>query len=263
MNHLAQLQHNFLHSILDRNQSSIVSAISASGRAAPTTQLAVYSNAYLLRLREVLEIDFPVLATVLGENAFNKLADTYIKVHPSHTYSLRSFGAQLATFLRKQPGYKETPVLAELATFEWGLGQAFDAVNNPVITTETMSQIPPENWPRLQLVFHASVYRIDFVWNTPELWKAHKADLTPPEIRKNSAPVPWIIWRQDYNIRFRSLEDNEEPFFNAAHEGASFANMCDVMSELIIPEKVPLHAASILKRWIRDGLISRIMYRQR
>ena len=153
-------------------------------------------------------------------------------------------------------------MLAEIAAFEWGLGNAFDAVDDPVITTETMGQIPPEDWPALRLVFHPSVNRVVFVWNTPELWKAHKADSTPPEVRKNSAPVPWVIWRQDLNIRFRSLENDEQSFFKAAQEGATFANMCDVLSVLNLPESVPLRAASILKRWIRDGLISRIMYRQ-
>ena len=262
MKHLAQLQHNFQHSLLDRNHSAILSAISASGRAAPTTQLAVYSNAYHLRLREVLEIDFPELAAALGEDAFDKLADSYIEAHPSHGYSLRSFGAQLTTFLRKQPGYRETPVLAELAAFEWELVKAFDAVDDPVITTKAMSQIPPEDWPGLRLVFHPSVYRINFIWNTPELWKAHKSDSTPPEVQENSAPVPWLIWRQDLKIRFRSLDNDEQSFFNAAEEGATFADMCDVLSALILPENVPLRAVSILKRWIRDGLISRIMHRQ-
>jgi hypothetical protein len=262
MKHLAQLQRDFQHSLLSRNHSAVLSAISASGRAAPTRQLAVYSNAYRLRLREVLEIDFPVLAAALGEDAFDKLADAYIGAHPSHGYSLRGFGAQLSTFLRKQPGYRETPVLAELAAFEWGLGKAFTAVDDPVITTETMSQIPSEVWPSLQFVFHASVYRINFAWNTPELWKARKADSTPPEVRENLEPVPWIIWRQDLKIRFRSLENDEQSFFNAAQEGATFTDMCDVLSVLNPPESVPLRAASILKCWIRDGLISRIMYRQ-
>ena len=258
MKRLAQLQRNFQHCLLDRNHDAVLSAISASGCAAPAMQLAVYSNAYRLRLREVLETDFPVLAAALGEDAFDELADAYIEVHPSHSYSLRDFSGQLASFLCKQPGYREIPVLAELATFEWRLGKAFDADDDPVITTETMCHIPPQDWPGLHLVFHASVHRIDFGWNTPELWKAHKADTTMPEVRENSAPVPWLLWRQNLKIRFRSLENDEQLVFDAAQQGATFADMCDMLSISISPESVPLRAASILKRWISDGLVSRI-----
>ena len=258
MKHLAQLQHNFQHGLLARNPATVLPAITTAGRAAPETQLSVYSNAYHLRLREVLALDYPVLAAALGGEAFDVLADAYIEAHPSHGYSLRSFGTQLAAFLRDQPGYRETAVLAELASFEWQLGQAFDTLDDPVVTTDTIKQIPPEAWPGLQFVFHASVQRIDFLWNTPELWKAYKADMTPPEISENAALVPWLIWRQDLTVRFRSLENDEQSFFNAAQQGATFAEMCDVLSTSIPPEKIPLRAASILKHWISHGLISRI-----
>ena len=258
MKHLTQLQRNFQQCLLARNPATVQPAITTAGRAAPETQLSVYTNAYHLRLREVLALDYPVLVAALGTAAFDELADAYIEAHPSHGYSLRSLGAQLATFLHKQPDYREIPVLAELATFEWQLGKAFDAVDDPVMSPETMNQIPPEDWPILKLVFHGSVHRIDFAWNTPELWKAHKADTTPPEVRENAAPVPWLIWRQDFKIRFRSLENDEQLFFNAAQQGATFAEMCDVLSASIPPESVPLRAATILKCWISDGLVSRI-----
>jgi hypothetical protein len=258
MKHLAQLQRNFQHGLLARNPTPVLPVITTAGRATPKTQLLVYTNAYHLRLQEVLELDYPVLAAALGGVVFDALADAYIEAYPSHGYSLRGFGAQLVTFLRKQPGYRETPVLAELASFEWRLGQVFDAVDDPVITTEAMQQIPHENWPGLQLVFRASVDRIDFGWNTPALWKAHKAETTPPEVRKNAVPEPWLIWRQDLTIQFRSLENDEQLFFNLALQGATFAEMCEVLSASIPPENVPLRAASILKRWISDGLVSRI-----
>lgn len=258
MKHLAQLQRDFQHCLLVRNNGAVLSAITANGRAAPDTQLAVYSHAYRLRLREVLANDFPVLAAALGDGAFDELADAYIEAHPSRGYSLRGFGAQLATFLRKQPGYRATPALAELAMFEWTLGEAFDAADDPVVTIEAMTHIPPGDWPGLRLVFHASVHRIDFAWNTPELWKAHKAGSETPEVDGNSAPVPWLIWRQDLKTRFRSLENGEQPVFDAARQGAIFADMCEVLSETIPPEAVPLRAASILKRWISDGLVSRV-----
>jgi hypothetical protein len=260
MKHLAHLQSSFQHALLEQDQDAVLSAISTSGRAAATTQFEVYSKAYRLRLKEVLEIDYPVLAAALGGAAFDKLANGYIEAHPSNGYSLRGFGVHLAAFLREQPVYGETPVLAELAKFEWELSKAFYAADDPVITTKIMSQIPPEAWPVLQLKFHPSVQLNDFTWNAPQLWKARKADMAPPEVHENKLPVHWIIWRQDFKIRFRSLQDNEYPTLIAARQGSTFADMCEVLGVFIPQESIPLHAASILKSWVRDGLISKFRY---
>jgi hypothetical protein len=259
MNRLSRLQQDFQHCLLAGNDEPVLSAITGTGRTAPKAQLAVYTNAYRLRLRDVLETDFPALAAALGYEAFDELADAYIEAHPSRGYSLRTFGARLPAFLRTQPGYKETPALAELATFEWTLGDAFDAADDPVVTVEDMTRIPPDHWPGLRFVFHAGVCRVDFAWNAPELWKAHKTESTPPEVQENSEPVAWVIWRQDFKVRCRSLEDHEPPLIDAARQAATFADMCELLTRAIPPEDVPLHAASTLKRWVNDGLISRVV----
>jgi len=259
MKSLAQLQHNFQQCLLERDDAAVLPAIAAAGRAAPDRQLSVYSNAYRLRLREVLENDYPVLAAAVGDAAFDELAEAYITSHPSQGFSLRSFGADLAALLRSHPGYREIPVLAELASFEWTLGKSFDAGDDPVMTIEAMAHLAPEDWPGVQLVLHASVQRIDCAWNTVELWKAHQAGMPLPELQENATPVPWLIWRKDLKTVFRSLENDEQRIFDAARHGACFAELCEILGKVIPPHDVPLRAASILKRWISDGLVSRIM----
>lgn len=258
MRHLEQLQRDFQHYLLNQDDSAVLPAVTSAGRAAPHTQLAVYSNAYRMRLREVLDNDYPVLAAALGDEAFNDLATAYIAAHPSEGYSLRSFGAQVAAFLRNQTPYWDTPVLAELADFEWTLGQAFDAADDPVIAFEDMMQIAPEEWSGLQLIFHASVHHLRFDWNAPELWHAYKADETMPEVRENTETVPWVIWRRQLTVQFRSLQDHEQLLFDAARQGTDFDGLCEALSAVIPADEVPLSAASLLKRWVNDGLISRI-----
>jgi len=257
MKHLQQLQHDFQHCLLDGDDATVLPVITPAGRAAPDRQLSVYSTAYRSRLREVLEIDYPVLAAALGDD-FNLLMDAYIDAHPSQGFSLRSFGARLAAFLERQPDYSETPVLAELAAFEWTLGQAFDAADDKLVTIEDMEHIAVEAWPGLRLGFHPSVYRIDFAWNTPTVWHAHKSGVEMPEIQENGTAVPWLIWRKTLTVQFRSLEDFEPLMFDIACQGANFEEMCEALSVKTPVEEVPLRVASILKRWIGDGLVSRI-----
>ena len=258
MKHLEQLQHDFQQSLLTDDSRSVLPAITAAGRAGPGRQLSVYTNAYRSRLREVLELDFPVLAAALGEQAFEELAFAYIDACPSQGYSLRSFGAQLAEFLDTQPDHCRTPVLAELAGFEWKLGSAFDAADVPPVTVKAMADIAPDRWPELRLVFHPGVQRCDFEWNTPALWQSYKSEMPIPEVQKNSATEPWLIWRRDLSVHFRSLENDEALLMALALQGKTFEEQCATLARDMGREETPLRAASILKRWVSDGLISGI-----
>ena len=258
MSRLAALQRDFQRFLLGPACDAVPPWVSVSGRAAPATQLAVYTSAYRARLKEVLALDFPALNVLLGEECFEELAHAYIDAHPSQGFTLRDFGGHMACFLRQQAGYKDRPFLGELAAFEWTLGQAFDAADVPVFTEQAMSALPAEEWPRLQLVLHPSVHRLDFVWNAPGLWKAYTSDCPKPVIPAQTEPVPWLIWRDELTTRFRSLEHDEHVALDAARGGATFVEMCETLSTAIPPEVVPLRAASLLKSWIGQGLISGI-----
>ena len=259
MKQLAKLQRNFQHGLLEGSPNLVVPAINATGRARPELQLEVYANAYYMRLREVLQLDYPGLLATLGNDTFEALADAYIAAHPSRGYSLRDFGARLSGFMRNQTDYSERPTWAEMAEFEWCLGVAFDANDDPLVTTGMMNDLPFEAWPDIRFVFHASVQKINFAWNTPALWNACKTNIPTPEVQEYTPSAPWLIWRQDQKVQFRSLENDETVLFNAARQGDTFAEMCDVMSTVVSRETVPIRAVSLLKRWISDGMISQII----
>jgi hypothetical protein len=258
MSHLVELQRDFQRRLLDADKDA-PSWISRGGRATPATQLSVYTNAYRARLKEVLQHDFPVLAAALGGERFDTLADAYIETHPSHAFTLRDFGRDLATFLREHAEYGDTPILHELAAFEWTLGEAFDAADDRALTEQDVTSVPAEAWPVLQFVFHASVRRLDLATNTPSLWKAVNTETTPPEAHTEPEPRPWLIWRQELTTRYRSLTEEEALALDAAKNGATFSDICEALSSVIPEEQVPLRAASLLKGWIADGLISAVM----
>ncbi len=259
MNKLAMLQRNFQHDLLEGNIISLVPAISTTGRARPEIQLGIYANAYCLRLREVLQLDYPVLLATLGNDDFRALANAYITAHPSQGYTLRDYGARLPAFMRNHTVYSERPAWAEMAEFEWRLGVAFDANDDPLVTASMMNDLSFKAWPDIRFIFHASVQIINIAWNTPAAWNACKTNMPAPEVHECTPSVSWLIWRQDQKVQFRSLEDDETVLLDSAWQGDTFADMCDVLSTVVPRETVPFRAASFLKRWISDGMISQII----
>ena len=68
----------------------------------------------------------------------------------------------------------------------------------------------------------------------------------------------WIVWREQLITRFRSLETDEQLALDKIREGENFNDVCETLSTIIDEDKVPMHAATLLKGWITQGLISGI-----
>ena len=101
---------------------------------------------------------------------------------------MRYFGDQLSPFLSQERRYNKTPVLAEMAQFEWALRAAFDAADQRPITLAALQEIPIEQWGEMRFSLHDSVHRLNLEWNVSTLWLAieNEAEAIPAE--KNDYP---------------------------------------------------------------------------
>ncbi|MBI3897713.1 MAG: putative DNA-binding domain-containing protein [Gammaproteobacteria bacterium] len=252
---LHDLQKDFQEYLLGAS-SSVVSKISDADDMTAAERLQVYGEAYRLRLLEALATDFVALQAYLGADDFAALGEAYIQAYPSAHYSLRYFGQYMARFLAATAPFTATPLLAELAAFDWALTSAFDASDDPLLTIDDVGTVAPADWPNLSFRAHASVIRLDLHWNAPAIWKAAETKqeaLPTPE--QTEVPVAWLIWRHDLNSYFRSLAVDETYALDALLRGDCFAAICEGLCEWIDPANVAAHAAGFLKQWLADGML--------
>jgi Putative DNA-binding domain len=254
---LAELQRRF-QAYVQGADSDVVGFVVADARADAAQRMDVYYRAYRLRLLEVLEQDFPALAAVAGAERFVQLGRAYIDAHPSRRPSVRWFGEGLAAFLRATAPAE--PLLAELAAFEWAQGEAFDALDGPVLAVDDVAQIPGEDWPDMCFTSHPSLRRLQAEWNVGAIAQAVD-DSAPVPAALRGPGVPWALWRHDLVVRWRSLGDDEAAALDAVCAGANFGEMCELLCEHVDPDMAGLHAASLLKRWLVDGLLSSVRAR--
>ncbi|MFH0344064.1 MAG: DUF2063 domain-containing protein [Chromatiales bacterium] len=250
---IAELEQRFQAFVLNR-RPGIESAIVADTRAGAFERLNVYADAYRLRLLETLGKDYPALRALLGEAELNRLGRAYIDAHPSDTPSVRWFGRHFAVFLQQK--MPQRPALSELAAFEWAQGEVFDAPGASVLGIEDIAKIPAGAWPAMRLVLHPAHRRLDLVWNAPAIAQAVGAKAKPPRPIAGPAPVAWLLWRWALDIHWRSLEPGEADALDAARRGASFGEICERLCTRIEPDQAALHAATLLKRWLADGLVA-------
>ncbi len=227
-----------------------------SGGASPEQRLSVYVDAYVLRLLEALRTNYPALHQLLGDDDFDRMACRYLATHPPAHTSIRWFGLHLSDFLATQTPYADIPSIAELAEFEWALRHTIDAADADILTLEALQAIEPESWATLAFALHPSLSILFFEWNAPQLWNALTADEHLPE--PVAQAMHWLVYRQPNLVTgWRSATTLEITALDSINRGLSFADLCEELSHrLDDSDSTPLTAATFLKSWVDQGLVS-------
>ena len=254
---LDALQNTFQQFLLT-GEPSIRKQVADTKTCDADTRLGVYFDAYRLRLLEALETDFVALKAFVGDEQFDAIGRAYIEAWPSSHPSLRYFGQHLSRFLNDDPRYRDEPILAELALFDWTLIDAFDAHDAPLLQLETVASIAPDKWPMMRFQVHTSLRRIDLNWNAPEIWQAADSNSELPEARRATHPSAWVVWRKELNSFFRELPVDEAWSLDALLAGASFGEICEGLTEWIDAQNVAGHAAALLKTWIAEDMLQAV-----
>ncbi|OCH98321.1 DUF2063 domain-containing protein [Legionella jamestowniensis] len=257
MNNLLHLQEMFQNYLLS-GSSTIEQVIMGSEKVSATKRLAIYRDAYRIRLLECLANNYPILKRYIGLAAFQKMGLAYLEKNPSSYRSIRWFGDNFSVYL-KSIG---EDCLAELAQFEWSLALAFDAPDAPIVTIENVTTVNPECWATMTFIPHPSLQQKLFYWNIVPIWQAITNEQTPPEPIKQLEATAWAIWRSSYISRFSSLTADENWAMKAMIHGSNFGEICAGLCEWHREEQVGRHAASLLKGWIQSELLSEIKLKQ-
>lgn len=254
---LQELQRSFAALLLHDDER--VLAHVAGGGAAPAVRLNVYGTAYRLRLLEALEIDFPALRATMGEAGFAGMGRAYIDACPSRHFSIRWFGRRLPQFLAAAAPWRRRPGLAAAATFEWTLGEAFDAEDAPRLERDTLAALPPAAWHELRLRLHPSVRLLELDRNAPAWWRAWRRGRKPlPPPAASPAPIACLIWRQDLSVHFRSVTAAEAAALHGIASGETFSRVCGRLCAHLGEDAVPAYAAERLAIWTAAGIFSGI-----
>lgn len=255
MSQLATVQREFRDYVL-RHDPAIAGKVTGTVKVDASTRLEIYANAYRLRLLEVLQLDYEALHTLVGDREFKSLGRAYIDRYPSAHPNIRWIGGNMCRFLRENTPYCAQPVLAEMAEFEWALRSAFDAGDMDPLTVDEVAAVAAEAWPTMRPVLQPSVQRLNFAWDTVSLCKAIDADEIPPQPRELDLAMGWVIWRKELTPQFRSLEVDEAAALDAVLRRQPFTVICEVLCEWIDAQHVALRAATLLKRWVSEGMIA-------
>ena len=254
---LAGIQDEFQRYVLegDRARPAISDLIEQRVGLPARERLAIYYDAYRIRLKDALAEAFDRTYGYVGDDMFAELCRGYIDAHPSQFRNLRWFGDQFSAFAAHE--LADHPVVAELAAFEWALGLAFDAEDAAILRAEDLQGLDVSAWERIGFIAHPSVQLLPLHWNAPAIWLALGKEETPPDASSSNEPVTWLIWRKELQPHFRSLDRFEAGALRGLMAGRSFAEVCAEASDSATPDDndVTSRIATWLHTWINESIL--------
>jgi hypothetical protein len=238
---------------LGRAPRDLEAIVRASGQLSAVERVDVYANMYFFRILEVLADEYAKIVTLVGGDGFHNLVTDYLLAcRPAHP-SLREVGARLSAYLARHPLAEDRPWLSELARLERTRLELFDGPDAEVLTLEAVRALPPEALPELALRVipcHA-ILHTDFA--LAPLWRALEAGHQPEDPPGSAETI--LVWRHQLDVFHRVLDSDEVACFSLLRQGATFAAVCEQVSEGAGAEAAAQRAFELLARWLDDGVL--------
>lgn len=251
---LAELQAALQNDVLHR-QSTTRDSLSVPQGTSAESRLAVYQNAYEIRLVNILGEDYDTLWTFVGDATFHELATGYLRDNPSTSRNARWVGHEFPSYLARHPIGAQVAVLPELARIERAIRDAFDAPDAPVAAPEDLATIA-DHVETAVFTLHPGLTLIPTQTNAYDIFLALRAGQTPPPPAEQDS-VRWIVaWRRDLRSHHMELTPEEGTLLDLAARGSTFAHLCEVASMMGEPDTTAARMGGTLRRWLENGMLS-------
>jgi hypothetical protein len=220
--------------------------------------LAVYANAYFVRLIQCLAESFPAVARTLGEEAFGELAVDYLRASPPTGPNLATLGQGFAVHLdatRPDSMGAAGRSLVALARYEWALDVIFDgpgAEGAKGIALDDLMPLSPGAWVETRLIPNPALRLLYLEVAVDE--HCHAVRALSPEVRVPSLPLEGPRWlalsRRDFVVRRLICEPEEFEILSRLASGSPIGEALMGSGLEITPGQMQRWFA----RWMTEGL---------
>lgn len=206
---------------------------------------AYRANAHAHAERALLDA-YPVVAALVGAEAFAALARALWHHHPPTRGDLAEWGDTLPGFIETQPDLAGLPYLPDVARLEWALHQASRA-SDPAMDAASFARLEAEAPERLHLLLAPGTAIIRSRWPVLSLLDAHlhgEPDFATVAQRLAAGVAEDVrVWRQGGAVRLTPLDGPMARFEAALLDGQTLGQALDA---------APIDALA----WLQDAVRS-------
>jgi hypothetical protein len=253
---LLDIQDDFQRIILNKKCAG-ASWVSQTDSLSTEDRLAIYHNAYRIRLADVLWDTFEHTATYLGDDWFHQLASAYVQSHHSVHNNIGLYGEGFASFLAQQLPDNDQEV-SEIALLDWTLRRAFDGTDSDTMTQEHLQQMASTDPDSLTLHPVPTLSIVTHQFNTLDIWHAINQDSAPPLAQRLPQPIDIVIWRKEHSPHFRSLTAIESTAIKimSRDHGCLLNTMGEELTQIFPQDDISTEFGRMLFRWTQDKVLA-------
>jgi len=225
--------------------------------ASSIERVSVYSDAYFLRLKEILENDFELTRLVLGDALFLDLIVDYLKTHHPYRPNAQWVGGHLSEFVG-QSSWAKKKLLSALVDFDWMLTEVTFETYLENRAAAKLPLLSPEFFSEATFVPDSSAKFLRCSAELEDLWLGRHNKIENPSSTLTESDKPWLLVRrgEDGRIIFYRLSDAERRFWLELAQSKALLSVCEILEE---DEEASLAVAQ-LGSWIQMGLIKDIQH---
>ena len=163
-----KIQEYFCDAVLDYKNTDIIQQI-CKNKIRPEFRLGIYRNTILQNLRHTLEITFPAIWKLVGQECADSLAYVFVqdKMNLPVSNCLDDWGKKFPKFLQKMKEVSHLVYLKDIAQLEWLKHLSYCARDYQPLTPETVQTILDMRVEQLRLLFNPTV----FLYSSPYFLK--------------------------------------------------------------------------------------------
>lgn len=203
-----------------------------------------------------LQTAYPVIAQLIGDQAFEHLARDLWAQHPPTRGDLTQWGGELSGFIARISALKTEPYLSDVAKAEWALhtaatvaDQAADLTTLSLLTTQDPAALTLQLAPGTALVH--SLYPIASML-TAHLYARPSLEEVGQKLRQNLPEVA-LVWRQGLRPMVVRCTAAEAAFMGQLLAGASL--LAALESNALAAPAAPFDFQLWLPRAVQIGLL--------
>ncbi len=244
---LAELQRDFAGAV--RGDALAVSriGIDAAGLNAER-RVAVYRNHHRISLAAALAANFPTVVKVIGEQAFEALALSYLAFDPPRDACLAAYGGGFPAFLESDPRAQGLVYLGDVAWLDWAQNVAERAEDLVPFTAAHLAQLDTARLEALRLRPHPSLTLLSSLY--PLLRIRDVAAAAEAGVSLDAGGVDLMVWRKAGVVTCVALDRAAIAFVSALVGGRTLAEAAQDLA----PEHLPALLAEFV---LSDAFIAR------
>jgi Putative DNA-binding domain len=260
-NTLAQQQNDLLHAIFTANNIA-AQAINTPARGIKISQIrglqTYQANAHASALRS-LQAAYPVIAQLIGGDAFGHLARDFWAQHPPKRGDLAQWGGELSGFIASIPALQTEPYLSDVATAEWALHMTATATDQAAdLATFTLLTEHDPNALTLQLAPGTALVHSDYPIAsilTAHLYDSPSFDEVGQKLRGNVSETA-LIWRQGLRPMVSNCAAGDTAFIRQLLSGKSLLASLETTFETpFTDDSAPFDFNTWLPQAVQSGLL--------